>query len=161
ASVVGVRARTLAAPRSDVANPATTSSARGNSSTASACAFIPDALDCASLGSSGGPRRSGGELLAHDRVDRASFPPSLELRHHLPHHGANVGCAALDRRDHRGADLVVADRGGKVRAEPLDLIPLDANEIGTSALVVHLDRLATSLDAAPQHLGHVVVGHVA
>ena len=68
-----------------------------------------------SLDPSGRPRRSRGQLFADDRVDRAALRASLELGHHFAHHRADVRRAAVDRGDDRGADLVVADAGRKIR----------------------------------------------
>ena len=114
--------------------PATTSSTRGNSRTDSACEFIlrPPPPNASSPNSSGRARRSRRQLLADDGVDRAALRASLELGHDLAHHRTDVRRAAVDRRDHRGADLVVAHTCWKIGTERLDFRAFDRREVGAA-----------------------------
>src|SRR4051812_8497228 len=88
------------------------------------------------------------ELLAHDRVDCTAFRSALELSHDLAHHRADVIGSGADRRNDGRMDLIVAHRGREILAEHFDFTAFDGGEVGTVALVVHLDRLATPLDAS-------------
>src|SRR5258705_2537079 len=161
----GTSARTRAAPGAEAARAATSSRSRGNSSRASACAFIAIPLsssvrpfDRQSVRPSPSPLL--GELLARDRVDGAPLGASVELRQHVAHHGTDLRGAAGDGGAHGGAQLVVADGGGKIALEHRDLGALLLGQVLALA-GVHLDRLAPPLDPLAQHVHHFVVAQVA
>src|SRR5690348_8542575 len=108
-SVLGWRARIRAAPSVDVARSATRSSTRGNSTTFRAWEFTGArgrefprsylrSLALRARSRLAGtlaahPSRCPAQLLFGDGADGAALGASLELRHHLSHHGADVARA--------------------------------------------------------------------
>src|SRR6185503_9685850 len=97
------------------------------------------------------------EFLADDGVDGPALGSALELRHHLPHHRADVRRAARDRRAHRGANLLGIDLRGKILLQQRDLGALLVREVLSVALVVHLDRLTALLNPSTDYLYDIAV----
>src|SRR5678815_2327990 len=101
------------------------------------------------------------QLLACDRVYRAAFRASLELRNHSAHHRANVGGAAGDRRAHRGADLFGVDLCRKITLERRKLRPFLRHEVVPLCRKIKLDCFPAALDRLSYHVHDVVVRELA
>src|SRR4051812_34588208 len=125
---------------------------RENSRTDSPCGFTT---------SDGQPSPHLRELFAYDGVDRSALRLSFELGHDESHHGADCRCASRHGGSNGGADFLGAWSGGQVRLELLHLSAFDRRQLGTIALLVHLDRLAALLDPAPDDFDDVIVRQLA
>src|SRR4029078_7693235 len=144
-------ARIRAAPRSDVAKPATTSRTRGNSRTERAGEFTVSQNDttrrakgvrspgCRSVAY----RRSDplGQLVANDCGDGAALRTPLETGHDPAPDGTDVRGALVDRGLNGLADLVLAHRSRQILAECFHFRALGRGEIRTAGPRLHLDRL--------------------
>ena len=96
------------------------------------------------------------------RVDRAAFCASLELRHHLAHHRADVRRAAGDCRDapRRECSSSLTAPEDTSRAARLQPAPMAARSARPPLSYISIDSRRRLMPLA-EHLDHVFVGQIA